>query len=99
MEMETGLLLKEKAEENKEAKGHSAVKLTWAVLVEEVKRLGYIAGPMMAVTSSVYLFQVISVMMAGHLDELSLSSTAIAVSLYGATGFSVMVPSLSLYSF
>lgn len=90
--METGLLVKENPEENREAKGLTDLTITWGVLEEEVKRVGYIAGPMVAVTSSVYLLQVISVMMAGHLDELSLSSTAIAISLFGVTGFSVMVP-------
>ncbi|KAK9276932.1 hypothetical protein L1049_006470 [Liquidambar formosana] len=57
----------------------------------EVKRLGYIAGPMVAVTLSQFSLQVISVMMVGHLGELSLSSTAIAISLSGVTGFSLLL--------
>lgn len=67
--------------------------------IEEVKRLGYLAGPMVAVSFSQYMLQVISIMMVGHLGELALSSTAIAVSLAGVTGFSLLVrhlPSLSL---
>ncbi|CAN1240137.1 Protein DETOXIFICATION 12 [Linum grandiflorum] len=64
--------------------------LTWKVFVDEVKRLGYIAGPMVAINLSQYLLQVISLMMVGHLGELQLSSTAIAVSLASVTGFSVI---------
>lgn len=65
--------------------------ITGVVFWEEVNKLGYIAGPMVAVTLSVYLLQVVSVMMVGHLGELALSSTSIAFSLAGVTGFSVMV--------
>lgn len=57
----------------------------------EIKRLGYLAGPMVAVVLSQYSLQVISMMMVGHLGELALSSTAIAVSLAGVTGFSLLV--------
>ncbi|KAM7463488.1 hypothetical protein LguiA_031609 [Lonicera macranthoides] len=78
------LLVKEREEEPKTL-------LTWRILGQEVKRLGYIAGPMVAVTLSQYLLQVISVMMVGHLGELSLSSTAIAISLAGVTGFSLLL--------
>lgn len=56
----------------------------------ETKKLSYIAGPMIAVNSSMYVLQVISIMMAGHLGELFLSSTAIAVSFCSVTGFSVV---------
>ncbi|KAI6677101.1 hypothetical protein NL676_037897 [Syzygium grande] len=48
------------------------------VFWEEVRRVGQVAGPMVAVTLSQYLLQGISVMMVGHLGELALSSTAIA---------------------
>ncbi|KAJ0545398.1 putative multi antimicrobial extrusion protein [Helianthus annuus] len=78
--MEEGLLVKQKDE-----------RLTWSVLVTEMKKLGYVAGPMVAVTLSQYLLQVISVMMVGHLGELALSSTSIAISLSGVTGFSLMM--------
>lgn len=60
-------------------------------LIEEVKRVGIIAGPLVAVMFSQYLLQVISTMMVGHLGELALSSTSIAISLSGVTGFSVLV--------
>ncbi|CAI9785417.1 unnamed protein product [Fraxinus pennsylvanica] len=83
--MEEVLFLKEEREEKKES-------VRWGVLIwEEMKRLGYLAGPMVAVTLSQYLLQVISVMMVGHLGELSLSSTAIAISLCGVTGFSFLL--------
>ncbi|XP_022882302.1 protein DETOXIFICATION 14-like [Olea europaea var. sylvestris] len=82
--MEEVLLLKEDREEKRE-------RVRWGLLIgEEMKRLGYLAGPMVAVTLSQYLLQVISVMMVGHLGELSLSSTSIAISLCGVTGFSFL---------
>ncbi|CAD5316893.1 unnamed protein product [Arabidopsis thaliana] len=56
--------------------------------LRETKKLSYIAGPMIAVNSSMYVLQVISIMMVGHLGELFLSSTAIAVSFCSVTGFS-----------
>ncbi|CAL5338873.1 unnamed protein product [Camellia sinensis] len=84
MEEEGVLLLKEG-----EKKGGGLV--TWSVFGEEVKRLGCIAAPMVAVTLSQYLLQVVSIMMVGHLGELSLSSTAIAISLSSVTGFSLLL--------
>ncbi|KAI3467030.1 hypothetical protein Pfo_023693 [Paulownia fortunei] len=80
--MEEGLLLKERLSERR---------VRWREIGEEMKRLGYLAGPMVAVTLSHYLLQVISLMMVGHLGELSLSSTAIAISLAGVTGFSLLL--------
>ncbi|XP_059655437.1 protein DETOXIFICATION 14-like isoform X1 [Cornus florida] len=88
--MEESLLLKDKEEEKKREVGGLSTP-TWTVFGQEVKKLGYIAGPMVAVTLSQYLLQVISVMMVGHLGELSLSSTAIAISLSGVTGFSLLL--------
>ena len=71
--------------------------VTWGVFGKELKKLSKIAAPMVAVTVSQYLLQVVSVMMVGHLSELSLSSVAIASSLTNVTGFSLLVsPSLSL---
>ncbi|XP_048619987.1 protein DETOXIFICATION 14-like [Brassica napus] len=55
-----------------------------------MRRLAYVAGPMVAVNSSAYFLQVISIMMVGHLGELFLSSTAIAVSFCSVTGFSLV---------
>ena len=55
-----------------------------------MKKLGILAGPMVAVTVSQYLLQVISLMMVGHLGEISLSSAALATSLTAVTGFSLL---------
>ncbi|XP_059316840.1 protein DETOXIFICATION 12-like isoform X1 [Lycium ferocissimum] len=79
--IEEGLLLKER----------ELVELRWEVIWEEVKEVGYLAGPMIAVTLSMYLLEVISMMMVGHLGELSLSSTSLALSLAGVTGFSFLL--------
>ena len=92
--MEESLL----AEEKRKSETPS---LTWVTFSGEIKRLGLLAGPMVAVTLSQYMLQVISIMMVGHLmvghlGELALSSTAIAISLCGVTGFSLLV-SLCFY--
>ncbi|XP_050222668.1 protein DETOXIFICATION 12-like [Mercurialis annua] len=79
-----------KMEEEKEV-DEEILGLTWHVLLEEVKKLIFIAGPMLAVVLSQYLLQVSSLMMVGHLGELALSSTAIATSLSGVTGFSFLL--------
>nr|XP_043633715.1 protein DETOXIFICATION 14-like [Erigeron canadensis] len=81
--MEAGLLIKHNNENNNEDR--------LITYVAEMKKLGYVAGPMVAVTLSQYLLQVISVMMVGHLGELSLSSTSIAISLSSVTGFSLIL--------
>ncbi|KAI9120170.1 hypothetical protein K1719_008818 [Acacia pycnantha] len=65
--------------------------LTWRTFKQELKRIGYIAGPMIPVLSSQYLLQVVSVMMVGHLGELSLSSSSLAISLAGVTGLSFLM--------
>ncbi|PWA93927.1 MATE efflux family protein [Artemisia annua] len=65
-----------------------------------MKKLGFVAGPMAVVTLSQYLLQVTSVMMVGHLGELALSSTSIAISLSGVTGFSLIhsrTPGIQFY--
>ncbi|KAF8113635.1 hypothetical protein N665_0047s0041 [Sinapis alba] len=56
-----------------------------------MKKVSFMAAPMVAVYLSQFLLQVISMVMAGHLDELSLSSVAIATSLTNVTGFSLLV--------
>ncbi|XVF84476.1 hypothetical protein PTKIN_Ptkin17bG0039900 [Pterospermum kingtungense] len=58
--------------------------------IGEGKRIGYIAVPMVAVNFSQYFLQVISLMMVGHLGQLSLSSIAIAISFCAVTGFSLL---------
>ncbi|XP_052196305.1 protein DETOXIFICATION 12-like [Diospyros lotus] len=62
----------------------------WRCLMEELRKVSHIAMPMVAVTIMQYLLQVVSVMMVGHLGQLSLSSVAIATSLTNVTGFSLL---------
>ncbi|KAL0461977.1 UNVERIFIED_CONTAM: protein DETOXIFICATION 1 [Sesamum latifolium] len=59
-------------------------------LVQELKKVGYIAAPMVTVSVLQYLLQVVSVIMVGHLGKLTLSSVAIATSLTNVTGFSLL---------
>ncbi|XP_050273350.1 protein DETOXIFICATION 12-like isoform X6 [Quercus robur] len=86
--MEEGLLAKGIKEEKRKPETPS---LTWVTFTGELKRLGFLAGPMVVVTLSQYMLQVISLMMVGHLGELALSSTALAISLSGVTGFSLLL--------
>jgi MATE family multidrug resistance protein len=67
------------------------VEYTAGVVWEEIKKLWWIAGPMIGVTLLQYCLQVISVMMVGHLGELALSSASIATSFAGVTGLHVLV--------
>lgn len=63
--------------------------------VSEMKKVSYIAMPMIVTTVSQNMVRVISMMMIGHLGELSLSGAAIATSLTNVTGFSLLVSSMS----
>ncbi|XP_022636815.1 uncharacterized protein LOC106772925 isoform X5 [Vigna radiata var. radiata] len=59
---------------------------------QELKRISSMAAPMVAVTVSQYLLQVVSLMMVGHLGVLvSFSGVAIATSFAEVTGFSVLL--------
>ncbi|KDP34996.1 hypothetical protein JCGZ_09284 [Jatropha curcas] len=80
-EVEETLLSKKKGE---------GLALTWDVFLQEGKKLGYIAAPMVVVTLSLQLINVISMMMVGHLGELALSSSAMAISFSIVTGFSLI---------
>ncbi|KAL4332316.1 hypothetical protein GQ457_07G016610 [Hibiscus cannabinus] len=82
--MEKGLL----ANQRDDSRDHACLNLH--EFIQESKRIGYIAGPMVAVNFSQYFLQIISVVMVGHLGQLSLSSIAIAVSFGSVTGFSVL---------
>ncbi|XP_022150573.1 protein DETOXIFICATION 12-like isoform X2 [Momordica charantia] len=64
---------------------------TWSAFFEEVKAVGFIAAPLAAISLSQFSLQIVSLMIVGHLDELALSSTAIAISLAAVTGFSVVL--------
>ncbi|KAJ8622913.1 hypothetical protein MRB53_031442 [Persea americana] len=85
--MEDGLLLKERIVVVVEEGERS---LRWGAIWEEMKKLGILAGPMVAVGVSQYLLQLISLMMVGHLGEISLSGAALATSLTSVTGFSLL---------
>ncbi|KAM3363267.1 protein DETOXIFICATION 14 [Capsicum galapagoense] len=73
-----------------EEKSGSLRRGRWDVFVKELKKVSYIAIPMVVVTVSQHLLRVVSMMMIGHLNELSLSGTAIATSLTNVTGFSLL---------
>nr|XP_007142993.1 hypothetical protein PHAVU_007G034600g [Phaseolus vulgaris]ESW14987.1 hypothetical protein PHAVU_007G034600g [Phaseolus vulgaris] len=83
--MEKGLL-----EKKGEVKDGGSGIIRWSVFGEEVKRVGYLAGPMIGVNLSQYFLQIISMMMVGRLGKLALSSTAIAISLCNVSGLSVI---------
>jgi multidrug resistance protein, MATE family len=60
----------------------------------EFKRVGSMAAPMVTVTVSQYLLQVVSLMMVGHIGILtSFSGVALAISFAECTGFCVLVMS------
>ncbi|QCD95167.1 multidrug resistance protein [Vigna unguiculata] len=59
---------------------------------EELKRISSMAAPMVAVTVSQYLMEVVSLMMVGHLGVLvSFSGVAVATSFAEVTGFIVLL--------
>ncbi|KAI5559314.1 hypothetical protein POPTR_017G120400v4 [Populus trichocarpa] len=55
-----------------------------------------LAAPLMLVAMTLYLLQVVSMMMAGHLSALSLSGVSIATSFTNVTGFSLVCQSMVL---
>ncbi|KAG6779139.1 hypothetical protein POTOM_015508 [Populus tomentosa] len=65
--------------------------ITWEGFVQELKKAGYIAAPMVVVSVLQYLLQVVSVIIVGHLGALALASAAIATSITNVTGFSLLV--------
>lgn len=64
--------------------------ISYEECVDELKKVSYIAAPMVVVTLSQYLLRIVPMMMVGHLGELALSSTAIATSITNVTGYSVL---------
>ena len=62
-----------------------------SLVVTEVKKQLYLAGPLIAGCLLQNVVQMISVMFVGHLGELALSSASIATSFAGVTGFSLLV--------
>lgn len=65
------------------------------VFMEELKKVSYIAVPMVLVNVSQHLLRVVPMMMLGHLSELSLSGAAVAISLTNVTGFGPLVCTLA----
>ncbi|XP_049359854.1 protein DETOXIFICATION 16-like [Solanum verrucosum] len=60
-------------------------------ILEEMKRLLILAGPLMTVNFLIYCLQVISIMFVGHLGELALSGASMATSFASVTGLSLMM--------
>lgn len=58
---------------------------------EEVRRQVGLAAPLVACSLLQYSLQVVSVMFAGHLGELSLSAASVASSFANVTGFNVLM--------
>lgn len=81
--MDQTLLPKSTAEEKRWVR-------TWDAFVEELRRVSRLAAPMMVVSVTLYLLQVVSMIMAGHLSELSLSGVSMATSFTNVTGFSLL---------
>ncbi|XP_047062087.1 protein DETOXIFICATION 16-like [Lolium rigidum] len=61
-----------------------------SLVVIEVKKQLYLAGPLIVGSLLQNIVQMMSVMFVGHLGELSLSSASIATSFAGVTGFSLL---------
>ncbi|KAJ1270510.1 hypothetical protein BS78_06G057400 [Paspalum vaginatum] len=60
------------------------------LVLPEVRKQLYLAGPLIAAWILQNIIQMISVMFVGHLGELALSSASIATSFAGVTGFSLL---------
>ncbi|KAI8528641.1 hypothetical protein RHMOL_Rhmol12G0163400 [Rhododendron molle] len=61
------------------------------VVVEEVKKQLWLAGPLICVSLLQFCLQLISVMFVGHLGELALSGASMATSFASVTGFSMLL--------
>ncbi|RLM66253.1 protein DETOXIFICATION 16-like [Panicum miliaceum] len=60
------------------------------LVLPEVRKQLYLAGPLIAAWMLQNIVQMISVMFVGHFGELALSSASIATSFAGVTGFSLL---------
>lgn len=83
-------LVRKEEEEEDDNKNEKSSEETCYLSSEMMKKVSSMAAPMVVVSVSQYLLQVISLIMAGHVDELSLSAVAIATSLTNVTGFSLL---------
>lgn len=66
-------------------------KMTVRGLPKELKKVPYLAAPMLVGSMSRYVLLVVSVMMTSHLGKLSLSSVAIASAFTNINGFNLLV--------
>ncbi|VVA91408.1 unnamed protein product [Arabis nemorensis] len=78
-----------------------AEKVTWRDLRDgsftyELKRLICFAAPMAAVVIAQSMWQIISMVMVGHLGKLSLAGASLASSFCNVTGFSAVLQTLLL---
>lgn len=72
------------------------------LIIEEIKKQAWLAGPLVSVNLMLFSLQLISIMFVGHLGELPLSGASMATSFASVTGFSLLVSNifflpLSLY--
>ena len=63
----------------------------WEVFVKELKKVSFLSAPMVAVSVLQYSLPFVTLMMVGHLDELSLSGVSVAFSFTIVTGYSLIV--------
>ena len=68
----------------------------WEVFVKELKMVSFLSAPMVAVSVLQYSLPFVTLMMVGHLDELSLSGVSVAFSFTIVTGYSLIVKSFCL---
>lgn len=61
------------------------------IIIAELKKQLWLAGPLVSVNILLFCVQMISVMFVGHLGELALAGASMATSFAGVTGFSVLV--------
>jgi len=95
-ELAAPLLVPRKSGDGQENNNNNGVEVvassSESTFCQELKRVSSMAAPMVAVTVSQYLLQVVSLMMVGHFGILvSFSGVAIATSFAEVTGFSVLV--------
>ena len=69
----------------------------WEVFVKELKMVSFLSAPMVAVSVLQYSLPFVTLMMVGHLDELSLSGVSVAFSFTSVTGYSLIVKSFCLF--
>ncbi|XP_015899776.2 protein DETOXIFICATION 12-like isoform X2 [Ziziphus jujuba] len=58
---------------------------------KELKKVSFMAAPMVGLMVMHYLFRVVAVMMVGHIDQLALSGASMANSFTSVTGFSFLL--------